>query len=170
MSGWNRFFLVLLRLVIGWHLLFAGVEKFRKDTWSSEGYLREAYGPLAPTFRWVAGDAVIDQMTLKPLPDDFALGRTPLLPYFPPALAAEWDAYFERFVSHYGPDEQKRTEAKAKLDQQKETTARWLHNGSKLVKRTSPHGPAFEVERTTPQRLQEYQDKLREARDLQDRG
>src|SRR5262249_13648298 len=143
---------------------------FRKDTWSSEGYLREAYGPLAPTFRWVAGDAVIDQMTLKPLPDDFALGRTPLLPYFPPALAAEWDAYFERFVSHYGLDEQKRTEARGKPDKKKKPPARCPNKGSKVVRRTPPHGPAFEVERPTPQRLQEYQDKLREARDLQARG
>jgi len=114
MSGLTRFFLVLMRLVIGWHLLFAGIEKFRKDGWTSEGYLRESYGPLAPTFRRVAGDAVLDRVTLLPLSDDSELGKA-----LPPALAAEWDAYFEQFARHYKLSEEQRSEAKEKLDKQK---------------------------------------------------
>ncbi len=168
MSGWTRFFLVVLRLVIGWHLLFAGVEKLRKDTWTSEGYLRESYGPLAPTFRRVAGDAVLDRLTLRPLPDDFVLGKELLHEYFPPALAAEWDAYFERFAAHHQLDAQKRELAQAKLEKLKDAAVRWMLEGKKLVRKTSPHGPAIEVERTTPQRVQEYLDKLHQARDLQD--
>lgn len=170
MSGWTRFFLVLLRLVIGWHLLFSGLEKFRKDSWTSEGYLRESYGPLAPTFREVAGDLVVDQLTLRPLPPDFALGKTSLVPYFPPALGAEWDAYFERFAKHYGLDGPAREKARAKLEQQKDDTARWLLLGKKAVKRTSPVGAAIEPERTTPERVQDYLEKLAKARDFQDNG
>lgn len=170
MSGWTRFFLILLRLAIGWHLLWAGVDKFRKDSWTSEGYLRESYGPLAPTFRKVAGDAVIDQMTLQPLPEDIALGKTPLGKFFPPALDKEWNDTFNRFVEHYKLDVQKRAEAKAKFDQQKDAAATWLYKGTKLVKKTSSVGPAFDVEPTTPQRIEEYKEKLRQARYLQDHG
>src|SRR5205823_5059194 len=37
------------------------------------------------------------------------------------------------------------------------------------VKRESPYGPPVDAERTTPQRVEEHQEKLREARELQDR-
>lgn len=170
MNDWTRIFLVLLRLVIGWHLLFAGLEKFHKDSWTSEGYLRESSGPFAPTFRWVAGDAVVDQLTLLPVPDNFEFGKAPLAPYFPPALANEWDAYFRRFVDHYQLDDKARELAAGKLAQQKEQTARWLLDGAKALKMTSPHGPTIEIQQTTPQRLQAYKELLAEVRDLQSRA
>src|ERR1700681_2464686 len=88
MNTWTRIGLIVLRVVIGWHFLFEGVEKLQstwdnqgpllfptaegfvlqrvfgeskelsdsKAAWSSEGYLREAQGPLAPWFRRQAGD------------------------------------------------------------------------------------------------------------------
>ena len=156
MSGWNRCLLILLRLVIGWHLLFAGIEKFRKDSWTREAYLREAYGPLATTFRQVAGDVVLEQMTvIQP-------GQ------LPPALHADWDAYFRRFVKHYQLSEEKQAKAQATLDRQKEITAKWLAGGIKYVKRSPTPGPAYEVERTTPQRLEDYQASMRALRTLQD--
>ena len=48
MNSATRFFLVLLRLAIGWHLLFAGLAKFQADYRGSAGYLQESPGPLAP--------------------------------------------------------------------------------------------------------------------------
>ena len=59
-----RLFLVLLRMTIGWHFLVEGLEKLHDPNWSSEGYLREAVGPLAPTFRELAPDKVIDHTNL----------------------------------------------------------------------------------------------------------
>src|SRR2546423_15245979 len=56
--GWQsgtRFFLVLLRLSIGWHFLVEGIDKGKNPRWTSEAYLRESIGPLAPEFRALAG-------------------------------------------------------------------------------------------------------------------
>ena len=78
--------LVLLRVAIGWYFLYAGAEKIRSHwtgpteyetpagkvttrPWSSEGFFREAQGPLGPVFRGVlGGDA--DQIALKRLTPD----------------------------------------------------------------------------------------------------
>src|SRR5713101_4953063 len=65
MNGLTKLFLVVLRLAIGWHLLFEGVVKVRtheqgKTTaslpFTSAPYLREASGPLADVFHSQAGD------------------------------------------------------------------------------------------------------------------
>src|SRR3954451_5046737 len=58
----TRFFLVALRLAIGWHILFEGLEKLNSPTWSSEVYLRESVGPLAPAFRDLAGDSALARL------------------------------------------------------------------------------------------------------------
>src|SRR5437867_154858 len=60
----GRFFFVALRLVIGWHFLVEGIDKITAGNWSSEAYLREATGPLAPTFRNMAGDRLVARLTL----------------------------------------------------------------------------------------------------------
>ncbi len=42
--------LVLLRLAIGWHFLYAGIDKLTNPDFSSEGFLGQAKGPLADEF------------------------------------------------------------------------------------------------------------------------
>src|SRR5215204_693443 len=63
-SKLSRILLVALRLAIGWHFFIEAAEKLHDSNWSSEGYLRESTGPLAPTFRDLAGDRLVDQVTL----------------------------------------------------------------------------------------------------------
>src|SRR5438067_10083912 len=105
MNGLTRFFLVLLRFAIGWHFLIEGVEKVQSVNlgptessrpWTSEPYLREASGPLAPFFRSQFGDpdqAALDRLTLLPsLP-----GQAPAAERLAPALGHDWDVYFDRF-------------------------------------------------------------------------
>src|SRR5438128_1212146 len=36
-----------------------------KKSWSSEAYLREAKGPLAGVFHWLAGDPLLDRLDVK---------------------------------------------------------------------------------------------------------
>jgi uncharacterized membrane protein YphA (DoxX/SURF4 family) len=108
MNNLTRVFLVLLRLAIGWHLLFAGVVKFRPEYRGSEGYLRESSGPLAPAFQWMAGDRLVDELAVRPLGPDRDPATTPLNKHFPKALEAEWEAYFQRFVRHYDLDKDDR--------------------------------------------------------------
>ncbi len=102
MNNWTRFGLVLLRVVIGWHFLFEGVEKLESwyagpheghAAWSAAGYLSEAQGPLAPWFRKQAGDPDGEALTRLPLPEE--AGKLPA------AVENDWKAQFERFDDHY---------------------------------------------------------------------
>ncbi|TMQ32658.1 MAG: hypothetical protein E6K70_17360 [Planctomycetota bacterium] len=80
MNGLTRVFLILLRLAIGWHFLFEGIEKIhsvdmvgRTETnrpWSSIDYLREATGPAADFFHRQVGNPDGEALALcavKPL-------------------------------------------------------------------------------------------------------
>ena len=44
----------VLRVLVGWHFLYEGIAKLTAPTWSSAGYLRQARGPFADQFRWLA--------------------------------------------------------------------------------------------------------------------
>jgi uncharacterized membrane protein YphA (DoxX/SURF4 family) len=161
-------FLVLLRVVIGWHFLFEAAEKFKTDTWSAEGYLREAAGPLAPAFRWLAGDPLRERLTPRPLPEGENPLNAPLHQRFPAALEPEWQAYFNAFVAHYQFDEGQRGDAERKFLQQKEQFVKWLEQDTKKVTWTSPFGPPVTADKTIPERLALLDEKVNEARKYQE--
>ena len=64
----QKFALVLLRVVIGWHFLYEGVAKLLKANWSAAGYLMQARGFLAPFFKWIADSegvlALVNQLNI----------------------------------------------------------------------------------------------------------
>jgi uncharacterized membrane protein YphA (DoxX/SURF4 family) len=113
MNPLTKIFLVLLRLAIGWHFLFEGVEKLQSVAlgpteynrpWSSGPYLREATGPIGGWLRQQAGDPDEDalaRLTVPPLPPGQDPAQTPPYTRLPPALDKEWNDYFERFVGHF---------------------------------------------------------------------
>jgi uncharacterized membrane protein YphA (DoxX/SURF4 family) len=156
MNSATRILLVLLRLAIGWHLLFAGLAKFGPDYHGSEGYLLEASGPLAPYFHRLAGDRVVDQLTLAALPAGQDPTKVPPGVRCPRALADEWDGYLERFAEHHGLDDRQKDVARVKLEQHKGQVVDWILQGSRQVRRPSPYGPPVEVVQTTRERLAEY--------------
>jgi thiosulfate dehydrogenase [quinone] large subunit len=47
--------ITVLRVVVGWHFLYEGVAKLTSPSWSAAGYLRQARGPFASFFKWLAG-------------------------------------------------------------------------------------------------------------------
>lgn len=67
LTGRQQSALIVLRTLIGWHFLYEGYFKLvlpawtgggaPLPTWSSEGYLRAASGPLAPAFRTLAASS-----------------------------------------------------------------------------------------------------------------
>jgi thiosulfate dehydrogenase [quinone] large subunit len=67
LTGFQQFCLVTLRTTIGWHFAYEGFYKLmlpgwsraggRLASWSAEGYLKGATGPLAPLFQSMAGHA-----------------------------------------------------------------------------------------------------------------
>ena len=80
-------FLVLLRISIGWHLMYEGLWKLStlktSNPWSAEGYLKNATGPMRNTFRAMTGD-----------PNDLKWLDHKL-------MTEKWDAWRERFLAHY---------------------------------------------------------------------
>jgi uncharacterized membrane protein YphA (DoxX/SURF4 family) len=87
-SGAAVIFLVVLRLGIGWQLLYEGLWKINTQStptpWSAEGYLKNAQGPMRDVFRTMAGD-----------PDDKSWLNAG-------TVGARWDAWKQRFIKHYG--------------------------------------------------------------------
>lgn len=79
--------LVVLRLAIGWHLMYEGLWKLNtqktSQPWTAEGYLRNATGPFRQQFRALTGD-----------PDDLQW-----LDY--EAMVRKWDDWYRAFVVHY---------------------------------------------------------------------
>lgn len=95
-------FVVLLRIAIGWQLLYEGLWKVEQlDTsqpWSAEGYLRNAQGPFRDYFRSMTGD-----------PDD--LNR---LDY--DWMSRRWDHWRDQFIQFYGLDEDQQKALRILLD------------------------------------------------------
>ena len=94
--------LVVLRLGLGWQLLYEGLWKI--DTlgtsypWSSDGYLKSAQGPMRNVFRAMTGD-----------PDDKNWLDEEL-------VAQRWDQWKSRFAAHYGLDERQIGRLNALID------------------------------------------------------
>lgn len=132
MNKLTAFFLLLLRLAIGWHFAAEGYHKldgYWKGTtetvvgkpnkpFTSAAYFREGAGPLAKYIRKEVGD-----------PDEEALGLlTPTAPpkRVPPLLAQEWGDYVHRFGDYYGFNEDQRQKADKALKMAEEAVADWL--------------------------------------------
>ena len=119
------FFIVLLRIAIGWHFLHEGLEKVGvdlrggKEPFSAEIYLRNANGPFAPYFR---------QM----MPDVDGLARLD-----PDRLKADWTADVSRITGHYGFDPEQQKKAQAILDENLQWATYWFddpENAEKIKK------------------------------------
>ncbi len=159
MNSWTKFFLILLRIAIGWHLLFAGLAKFQSDYKGSEGYLQGAGGPVAPLFHSMIGDRLADKLAVDPDASKPAHDR------FPPALAAEWNDYYDAFAAHYNLDSDQRQKAQEKINGIKDVTVKWMTTDDVTVKKTSPYGQPAEFTKTVPEWVKDYQAKRQKIRD-----
>lgn len=56
LARWPMITITLLRVVVGWHFLYEGIAKLTAASWSSAGYLKQARGPFADYFRWLANE------------------------------------------------------------------------------------------------------------------
>ncbi|MBM4068403.1 MAG: DoxX family protein [Planctomycetes bacterium] len=161
-SGWNlgtRYFLVLLRLAIGWHFLVEGLDKVGSATWSSEVYLREATGPLAPLFRNLAGDPLVDRLSVGP-------DRS-----FPPQLGIDWDNYLAAFTAQFELDEAQQKLAATSMEQARSKTLTWLTTDKQMVARPLAQGMTIAAAMTVPERIDDLKNKeaLAEAIELNER-
>jgi uncharacterized membrane protein YphA (DoxX/SURF4 family) len=181
MNKSTKFFLVLLRLAIGWHFFFEGIEKIRSvdlvgetatnRPWSSQAYLREATGPLAEYFHSAAGDPdreALEVLTVQPLPAGQDASRIPPRQRIAPALDHAWNAYLTRLAKvHDLSDDQLRL-AEIKLDQAKDQAVRWLlgETGVREVEKVFGPSATVKVSESPRDRIQVYFDKVRELHNI----
>jgi uncharacterized membrane protein YphA (DoxX/SURF4 family) len=177
----TAFFLVLLRLAIGWHFLYEGYHKVHSFAvgpvdrdgrtvapFSSAGYFKESHGPLGDFMRHAIGDPdeqLLERLAVVPFAEgkDPGAGKDHLR--MPPSLARDWESYLGRFASHYGIDAQQRALAQVKLEQAESKFVQWLTSGSKTVEKTFPSGKV-ETTQSTPQRVDEYREALGQLREV----
>jgi uncharacterized membrane protein YphA (DoxX/SURF4 family) len=145
MVRWTIFFLILLRLAIGWHFLVEGWNKVQsiylvgavvpvgetipKQPFTSAGYFRSAPGPLGEAVRHYEGDPddlALARLVVPPLPHDEDPATAKPHTRIPPGLGKDWDDYLERFAKHYDLDADQVKRAKDKLRQAKSAVVGWL--------------------------------------------
>jgi uncharacterized membrane protein YphA (DoxX/SURF4 family) len=191
----TRFFLVTLRLAIGWHILFEGFEKRDNPSWSSEAYLREATGPLAPKFREIAGDALIDRLTPSLFREP---GQERAQEHFPVALDRDWQLFFTNFQKHYQISDLKgefvaaatvgalgsgsgqaplvalttlqgpqNERARLAFELARARAEAWIVTDLSPVKLNSPYPPDVKVDKKMQDRIKEYQAAERNVRDIE---
>ena len=60
--------ITVMRVLVGWHFLYEGLTKLSAPSWTAAGYLKQAKGPLAESFRGLAANpnmlANADLMTM----------------------------------------------------------------------------------------------------------
>jgi len=82
-TGWTVFFMVLLRISIGWHFAYEGVWKLMQPDWRATSYLVRSSGPLRPMFRAMVWDVDgLERLT-------------------PESVKHRIDERFEVWVNHY---------------------------------------------------------------------
>jgi uncharacterized membrane protein YphA (DoxX/SURF4 family) len=186
MNGFTRFFLILLRLAIGWHFLVEGMEKIQSvdltgptminRPWSSAAYLREASGPAANYFHHLAGDPDEQALALfevKELPNGQDTTRVSPRARISPALDQAWTAYLENFRKHYQLTELQDRQAAARMDQAKDHAVLWLlgqdPKGKQEVEKSFNGTASVKVVESSLERLNEYRDKVKELWQILDR-
>jgi uncharacterized membrane protein YphA (DoxX/SURF4 family) len=160
-----------LRIAIGWHFLYEGLEKIESThkggrPFTAEPYLRNATGPFAPYFR----NIVPDVNSLDMLDPDL--------------LKASWAADVERLAAHYRFDKDQRDKAAAQLQQADEFAAIWFSDKEAREKRIqyfvelrqvqaverNPDALSFERERAAAKRKDLDVERKRLIADLQARA
>jgi len=171
MNNLTRFFLILLRLAIGWLFLVEGYEKVQSvrlgptltsKPFSSAAYLQQASGPLSPFFYWQAGGHA----------DDLALERLARTQDgVSPALKRDWTQYLARFADHYKLDADQRAEAQKKLDEGLEKATAWMDDNTtrtELDKNTAFPTATFIPRKAPAERIAAFRAKVEEYRQAQE--
>jgi uncharacterized membrane protein YphA (DoxX/SURF4 family) len=172
MTGFTKTFLVLLRLAIGWHFLFEGLEKVATYYPKRPSHGTTVYG--WPPWRPVHAEAEKSKPAQKAwtsesylraangplagvfhdLAGDSILDRVEVLEptaaepddkkylRMPVGLAKDWQAYFDRLVEHYQVKDKQLEMLEIAFKQRKDQTVRWLLSGTLPIARPAPNGNA----------------------------
>jgi uncharacterized membrane protein YphA (DoxX/SURF4 family) len=172
MNKCTAFFLIFLRLAIGWHFLAEGYHKLegywrgptetvvgKSKPFSSAGYFREGTGPLAKVIRTLVGDPDDEALALL-TPTEGESANAPPHTRTPPLLAQEWGDYVHRFCDYYGLDDEQRQKAEDALLKAEDSAVRWLTR--KEVDEKNFQAKTQEGRLPVPTRLAQYKQQLEE--------
>ncbi|MCX7665268.1 MAG: hypothetical protein N2112_06975, partial [Gemmataceae bacterium] len=179
-SLWAAVFLVFLRVAIGWHFAAEGWNKIRgtyigktetNKPFTSEGYFREAEGPLGPIMRKQLGDPdeeLLALLNFKPPVDVTDFKNDPgVVSLVSPTLEAEWKEYLDRFISYYKLDEAAQQQARDKFELAKRDLVNWYYLGEKDVKKkVAGSSSEIDVREKTTARVAQYKELLKKLRDI----
>lgn len=162
MNRGTRFFLIALRLAIGWHFLVEGLDKWNDPDWTSQPYLHAAAGPLGPYFHQVADEPFLEQFAIDeqnlqklavlgagevgmagaPPASGPLVASTSLYPgkikHLPPLLDQRWQRYLEKFKKEFELNDEEAQLAEIRLDQAKARTLLWMAT-PQPVEKPSPY-------------------------------
>jgi len=62
-NTYDRLFVTVLRIAIGWHFLYEGLAKIFHENWSASGYLLNTSGFFAGFYHWLANSPVLLQIS-----------------------------------------------------------------------------------------------------------
>jgi uncharacterized membrane protein YphA (DoxX/SURF4 family) len=177
MNRFTAFFLILLRLAIGWHFFAEGYHKLesywrgptetvvgKSKPFTSAGYFREGAGPLAKIIREQVGDPddeALALMTPKPAESPNAAPHTRT----PPLLHKEWSDYVGHFGDYYNLNDEQRAKAEEALTKTEDDAGRWLTSNE--VHEKNFQAKTQEGQLPVPARLEQYKEKLAEWREPQ---
>jgi uncharacterized membrane protein YphA (DoxX/SURF4 family) len=138
MNKLTAFFLILLRLAIGWHFFAEGYHKLegywhgptetvvgKSRPFSSAGYFREGTGPLAKIIRQEVGDPDDEALQLL-TPQQAESESAPLHSRTPPLLHQEWGDYVHRFCDYYNLNDEQRKKADEAFTKTEDAAVDWL--------------------------------------------
>ena len=164
-SGLGCFFLVALRLVIGWHFAVEGVWKIRthqigrtstNTPWTSEGFFREAYGPIGDWYRQQL--MISDEPTLSRFRANGEEGSE---------AQVDWILYWENLELQYSLDKDQRALATKAFSDHYSRLRDWiLSRSAPIIKKQVIWGTA-DVPVTLKAQFAEYEAKQREIAKIQ---
>lgn len=108
--------LMLLRVSIGWHFLYAGIDKLSNPDFTSAGFLSQAKGPLAEKFYELVPD-IDGRQRLDPAPLDDKDPKS--IPKGAVRAQQTIDGYLDAFTRHFNLREEQKVQAEAVAKQAK---------------------------------------------------
>jgi uncharacterized membrane protein YphA (DoxX/SURF4 family) len=124
--------LVVLRVAIGWHFLFAGIDKLTSPNFSAANYLAQAKGPLAPLFHELVPDwdgrerfgAFETKLGEEKTP--VSERRAAAVKQTLTKITADWQTALKQFSRHYQLTEAQEAAAKTAFEQRQAELSAWL--------------------------------------------
>ncbi len=108
MNWLTKVALVLLRVSVGWHFLYAGIDKLSQSDFTSNGFLAQSKGPFADHFYALIPD-IDGRERLDPTPVDES--KPDSLPKGVTRAHLALDAYQDKFVQYFALSEAQTTKA-----------------------------------------------------------